>query len=109
MNKGISLISFMIMIFIILVIIMITVNIINEINYNDREGIIINKYYEKSYMTTFYIWSGKVMIPHQMYHPESWNFKLQKEIDGKVKTISIEVSEEIYNQYNVGDYFRDEE
>lgn len=109
MDKGISLISLLIMIFIILVIIMITVNIINEIKYNDREGIIISKYYEKSYMITSYIMCGKVMIPHKIHQPESWNFKLQKEIDGKVKTISIEVSEEIYNQYNVGDYFRDEE
>lgn len=109
MNKGISLISFLIMIFIILVIITITVNIVSEIKYNGKEGTIVSKYYEKSYMTTYYIMSGKIMIPQQMYYPESWNFKLQKEIDGKVKTISIEVSEEIYNQYNVGDYFRDEE
>ena len=94
---------------IIFIISLIGIAIYKNIDYGEKEGTIIDKYYKGSYLITTYVMSGKAMIPNTIYHPESWNFKLEKEINGKEKTITIEVTEEIYNKYNIGDYFKESE
>lgn len=83
--------------------------IYQNVSYGKKEGIIINKYYKGPYTTTTYVMSGKVMIPITNYHSESWNFELQKEVNGKNKNITVEVTENMYNKYNIGDYFEESE
>ena len=103
---------FLIIVLVALIIFMISligIAIYENIDYGEKEGTIIDKYYRGSYVTTTYVTSGKIIIPNTMYHPESWNFKLQKEVDGEEKTITIEVTEELYNKYNIGDYFKESE
>ena len=51
--------------------------------------------------------SGKVILPITNRHSESWNFELQKEVKGKIKCITIEVTQDIYYKYNIGDYFKE--
>ena len=86
---------------------MLGIAIYQDVSYGDREGTIINKYYKEPYTTTSYMTSGKMMIPITNYHSETWNFKLEKEVEGKSKTITIEVSPDVYEQYNIGDYFKE--
>ena len=81
--------------------------IYENVSYGDKEGAIINKYYKEPYTTTSYIMSGKVMVPITNRHSESWNFELQKEVEGKSKSITIEVAQDIYDKYNIGDYFKE--
>lgn len=69
--------------------------------YGEIEGTIINKYYEKSYSTI-----GFFVVFH---NPEAWYFELEKDVDGETKTITIEVTEDTYNNFNVGDYFTEEQ
>ena len=99
----------LIVIFVILLISIIGIEIYKSVSYGEKEGIIINKYYKDSYITTSYIMSGKVMIPITNYYPESWNFELQKEVAGKIKTITVKVSQNIYEKYNIGDFFKENE
>lgn len=91
----------------ILLVSLIGIMIYQNVSYGEKEGTIINKYYKEPYTTTSYMMSGKVMMPITNYHSESWNFELQKEAEGKVKNITIEVSQDIYNQYDIGDYFEE--
>jgi len=81
----------------------------NEASFGVKEGIIIDKYYKGAHTTHSMMMSGKVMISRTTHHKESWNFKIEKEINGKKKFITVKVSEDIYNQYNIGDYFKKEE
>lgn len=82
--------------------------IYEDISYEEKEGIIIDKYYKKAYTTTSVMMCGKVMVPRTIHYPETWNFKIEKEIDGKKKSITITVSEDTYNLYNIGDYYKKE-
>ena len=94
---------------IIFIISLIGIAIYQNINYGEKEGTIIDKYYEESYIMTTYVMSGKVMIPNTIYRPESWNKKKKKEVNGKEKITTIEITEELYNKYNIGDYFKKSE
>lgn len=90
----------------ILVVIGIGAIIYQDISYGEKEGIIIDKYYEKAYTTHSMMYVGKVLIPRNHYHPESWNLKLEKEVNGQKKTIVISVNKSDYDTYNVGDYYK---
>lgn len=94
-------------VFLILIVSLIGSMIYQNVSYGEKEGRIINKYYKDPYTTTTYVMSGKVMIPISNHHSESWNFELQKEVDGKNKTTTVEVSQDIYNQYDIGEYFKE--
>ena len=98
---------------IIIVIVLLLIVLINEtyqnLNYGYKEGTIINKYYKEPYTTTSYVISGKIMVPIINRYPESWNFKLQKDVKREKKTITIEVSQNTYNNYSIGDYFKERE
>lgn len=102
--------AFFIILFVALLILLVSligIMIYQNVSYGEKEGTITNKYYKGPYTTTSYMMSGKVMIPITNYHSESWNFELQKEVKGKTKNITIEVAQDIYNQYNIGDYFEE--
>lgn len=73
----------------------------NEEDYGIKEGTVINKEHNSRY--TSFVYSGKVLVP--ISHPGSWKLQLQKEAEGKVKTIWIDVSEEEYKKINIGDYW----
>ena len=96
-----------IIILFVVVVALIGTMIYKDISYGDKEGTIINKYYKEPYTTTSYVMSGRVMVPIINHHSESWNFELQKEIEGKDKTVTIEVTQSIYGQYNIGDYYKE--
>lgn len=81
----------------------------NEMSFGEKEGTIIDKYYKEAYTTHSTMMSGKIMIPRTTHHKESWNFKIEKEINGKKKSITVKVSEGTYNQYNIGDYFKNKD
>lgn len=93
---------------ILMIIGVIGISIYEEVSFGEKEGIIIDKYYKQAYTTTSMMMCGKVMIPRIIHHPETWNFKIEKEIDGEKKSITITVSEDIYNKYNIGEYFKKE-
>lgn len=80
--------------------------IYEEVSFGEKEGTIIDKYYKEAYTTHSMMMCGKVMVPRTVHHKESWNFKIEKEIHGKKKSITVKVSEDIYNQYNIGDYYK---
>lgn len=46
---------------------------------------------------------GKIMVPQ--HYPESYRLKIQKEIDGKDKSIWVAVDRDTYHKINVGDYY----
>lgn len=76
-----------------------------EIDYGVKEGQVVDKNYHSAYMTMIH--SGKVTIPQ--YHPESYRIQIQKEIDGKIKSVWVTVDKDTYNSINVGDYYNETE
>ena len=96
-----------VIILLVTVIALIGMTIYENVSYGEKEGTIIKKYYQEPYITTSYVMSGKIMVPITNRHSEIWNFKLQKEVEGKTKTITIEVAQDIYDKYNIGDYFEE--
>lgn len=76
-----------------------------EADFGTKEGIVIDKEYTSSYTTIIY--SGKVMIPQ--YHPESYQIKIEKEMNGTNKAIWISVDSETYHNTNIGDSYPSEE
>lgn len=73
--------------------------------YGSKQGQIIDKSYHAAY--TSMIYSGRVIIPQ--YHPASYRIRIQKDIDGKLKSIWIDVDEKTYHEINIGDYYNKEE
>lgn len=72
-----------------------------EIDYGTKEGKVIDMQYHSAYTT--YTYSGKIRIPQ--YNPERWEIKIQKEIEGKIKSIWVSVDNITYHQLNIGDYY----
>ena len=72
--------------------------------YGTKQGQIIDKEYHAAYTSTVY--SGKVMVPS--YHPASYRIRIEKEIDGEMKSIWISVDEVTYHDVNIGDYYNKE-
>lgn len=73
--------------------------------YGSKQGQIIDKDYHAAY--TSMIYSGRVIIPH--HHPASYRIRIQKDIDGELKSIWIYVDEKTYHEINIGDYYNKEE
>lgn len=69
--------------------------------YGVHEGQVIDKRYHSAYTTMMR--SGKVLVPQ--YHPESYRIKIQKEIEGKMKSIWISVDKDTYHNIKIGDYY----
>lgn len=95
---------FLIGIVIILFIILFTaigIMIKEEKDYGIKEGQVVDKDYRSAYTTMMSC--GKSLIPQ--YHPEQYQIKIQKEIDGKIKSIWVTVDRDTYHKINVGDYY----
>lgn len=73
--------------------------------YGSKQGQIIDKDYHSAY--TSMIYSGRIMIPQ--HHPASYRIRIQKDIDGELKSIWIDVDEKTYHEINIGDYYNKEE
>lgn len=88
---------------IIIISIFIAIGIIikNNIEYGTKEGIVVDKYYIAAYTTMQS--SGNITFPQ--YHPESYNLRIQKEVEGKDKSIWINVDQITYHNINIGDYY----
>ncbi len=76
-----------------------------EEEYGSKQGQIIDKDYHAAYTSMMY--SGRVMIPQ--YHPASYRIRIQKDIDGELKSIWVDVDEKTYHEINIGDYYNKEE
>ena len=73
--------------------------------YGSKQGQIIDKSYHAAYTSKIY--SGRVIIPQ--HHPASYRIRIQKDIDGELKSIWIDVDEKTYHEINIGDYYNKEE
>lgn len=104
MDKGeiimlrVSMIAILIVIIAIVAVISIS---INNINYGDYEGIVVDKRYVAPYISM--IKSGNMTIPYTQ--PAQYRIKLQKEIDGEIKSVWIDVDSYVYNNIGIGDYY----
>ena len=76
-----------------------------EKDYGIKEGQVIDKKYHSAYTTMMSC--GKSLIPQ--YHPESYRIQIQKEIDGKIKSVWVTVDKDTYHNINVGDYYNEME
>ncbi len=78
--------------------------------YGSKEGTIIDKSYTPAhtYTTTqtSYVNGSTINIPSQNYQAESYTFAIQKVINGKTKSIWVNVTKEEFEKYNIGDYFK---
>lgn len=93
------------MIILIAIIAIVIFVVCNDINYGTKQGTIIDKRYNAPY--TSYISSevGNSVIRTPQYYPETYQLKLQKQDDGKVKECWIQVPAKEYENYKVGDYY----
>lgn len=73
--------------------------------YGELEGKIIDKSHTSGFSTTSVIYTGKTCIPVMRYHPETWKIRIEKTEDYKIKTIWVNVTEEYYNNVEIGDYY----
>lgn len=74
-------------------------------NYID-EGVIVDKDYDSAYTSIVSHSNGNGgTYLHTVYHPESYQFKLEGEKNGETASCWITVPESEYEKYNVGDYY----
>ena len=95
---------FIIGIVIILLIILFTaigMAIKEENDYGIKEGQVIDKDYRSAYTTM--IPCGKIIVPQ--HHPESYRIQIQKEINGKLKSVWVTIDKDTYHNINIGDYY----
>lgn len=108
-NGFISVLSCIIILFAIITLLFVFGLIISQIKseeeYGPKQGQIIDKNYHAAY--TSIVYSGKVMIP--TYHPASYRICIQKDINGELKSIWIDVDSDTYRELNIGDYYNREE
>jgi len=80
-----------------------------QVSYGERVGKIIDKQYVSGYSytdtTTSHIGNDTIRIPTTKYKEAQYLFKIEKEIDGKKKSIWIEVTESEYEKYKKGDFY----
>lgn len=84
---------------------LIVIEIKQDIDYGIKEGQVIDKSYQSAYTTMST--SGNVTIPQ--YHPERYSIKIQKDIEGKTKSIWISVDKDTYHSISIGEYYGKEE
>lgn len=71
------------------------------------EGVIIDKKYRASYVTTtYYRTNDNISIPISTKHPESYSFTIQGDKNGKTVEYTFNVPESEYNSYDIGDYYK---
>lgn len=104
----IFLIGLMIMLSVGIIVALICV-IASNVDYGEREGIVIDKQYCSAYTTTTFVYTGKVMIPNTQYYPEKWKIQIKKEINKEEKSIWTSVDENTYNNIKIGDYYKETE
>lgn len=83
--------------------------IASNIEYGEKEGVIIDKRYRNAYTTIMYIPTGKVLLPTTQYYPEKWEIQIKKEVDGKERNTWTSIDENTYNNLKIGDYFKETE
>lgn len=88
-------------IIIIFVFVAIGIKIKNDIGYGKKEGVVIDKNYTSAYTTMMSC--GKSLIPQ--YHPERYSIKIQKEVEGKNKSIWININQATYQNIDIGEYY----
>lgn len=81
--------------------VIIGISIKNNIEYGEKEGVVIDKNYTSAYTTMTS--SGKALIIQ--YHPESYSIKIQKEVEGKNKSIWIDIDQATYQNIETGEYY----
>ena len=78
-------------------------------SYGEKEGEVIDKEYHRAYTTTSYetVTTGNtsISIPVQKYYPESYQVKIQKEVDEELKQRWIEVTAQEYENIKIGDWY----
>lgn len=79
---------------------LIAIGIKQDIDYGIKEGQVIDKNYQLVHTTMST--SGKVIIPQ-------YSIKIQKDIEGKTKSIWISVDKDTYHSISIGDYYGKEE
>lgn len=84
---------------------LIAIGIKQDIDYGIKEGQVIDKSYQSAYTTMST--SGNITIPQ--YHPERYSIKIQKDIEGKTKSIWISVDKDTYHSISIGEYYGKEE
>lgn len=98
-----------VMLFVVVILFFVFVTIIDQIKseeeYGIKQGEIIDKKYSSGYYS--YVYSGKVCIP--TYHPASYRIRIQKDINGELKSIWIDVDSDTYRELNIGEYYNREE
>lgn len=79
--------------------------ILNEKN-RITEGIIVDKSYTAESVTTDYRNVGDTLIPFTHREPAHYHFQLEGEKDEIKVKYWLEVSENDYNAYRIGDYYK---
>lgn len=68
------------------------------------EGVIIRKSYRPAWTQHSFIMAGKVMVPTQIHHPESWWLVVQETgTKGDAGQFCFEVTKAAYQRLAVGD------
>lgn len=80
---------------------------IDMVSYGTKQGIVIDKQYFTETAHTEYITNSGDKIPYQKSVIEKYQIEIQKTVNGKQKSIWIEVPKEEYNNLTVGDSYND--
>lgn len=100
-------------ILIILVLIITPISLAGCKSYGTKQGVIIDKQYSPKHTTFTYMTRniGGIVTttPIPIHHSESYKMKIQKKEDGKTKEIWIDVTQQEYEQHEIGDYYNQKE
>lgn len=71
------------------------------------EFIVTEKEYSPAHYTTTFISTGKALVPIHNYYPDRWNIDcVGVDEKGKERDFSFSLSQEEYNQVNIGDVLK---
>lgn len=86
--------------------------ILSGCGYGTKQGTVVDKKFTPEHTTTTYTTHrvGKMFVstPIRHHHNDTWSIKIQKEEDGKIKECWVNVTEEKYNEIQIGDYYNEE-
>lgn len=88
-----------------LIVVTLLSGIANESN-RITEGIIVDKDYTAPYSSITYHTINGNSYPVSRYHPENFQFKIKGDKNSKTVEYVFDVTENEYNSYNVGDYYK---
>lgn len=74
-------------------------------DFGDIKGVIINKEYTPAHVAPMAYQIGKVFYYNMLPVPDDYRFKIEKAESGEKKQKWVSINKEIYEQYEVGDYF----